>query len=63
LEDAGMEVTNSCRAGICGTCLVKVLAGVPQHNDDVLSDAERASGTVILACVSRAESDLLLLDL
>ncbi|MBN8944942.1 MAG: oxidoreductase [Rhizobiales bacterium] len=63
LEDAGQKVTNSCRAGICGTCLVKVLAGTPEHNDDVLSDAERASGAVILTCVSRAESDLLVLDL
>lgn len=63
LEDAGQKVTNSCRAGICGTCLVKVLAGTPEHNDDVLSDAERASGTVILTCVSRAESELLVLDL
>ncbi|MGB3899651.1 MAG: PDR/VanB family oxidoreductase [Mesorhizobium sp.] len=63
LENAGLKITNSCRAGICGTCLVKVLAGTPQHNDDVLSDADRESGTVMLVCVSRSESDLLVLDL
>ncbi len=63
LENAGHKITNSCRAGICGTCLVKVLSGVPQHNDDVLSDADRESGTVMLVCVSRCESDLLVLDL
>lgn len=63
LIQAGHEVTNSCTAGICGTCLVKVLAGRPDHRDDVLSDAERASGEMMLVCVSRSETDLLLLDL
>ncbi|WP_244425277.1 PDR/VanB family oxidoreductase [Pseudaminobacter salicylatoxidans] len=63
LENAGHKITNSCRAGICGTCLVKVLAGTPQHNDDVLSDADRESGAVMLVCVSRSESELLVLDL
>ncbi|PVH28449.1 PDR/VanB family oxidoreductase [Pararhodobacter oceanensis] len=63
LQDAGHEVTNSCTAGICGTCLVNVLAGEPDHQDDVLSDADRASGKMMLVCVSRSKSDLLVLDL
>jgi ferredoxin-NADP reductase len=63
LEENGCKVTNSCRAGICGTCLIKVLAGIPEHNDDVLSIEEQESGEVILACVSRSKTDLLVLDL
>ena len=63
LEDAGCNIANSCRAGICGTCLVRVIAGIPQHNDDLLDDAQRASGTLILPCVSRSSSKLLVLDL
>lgn len=63
LEEAGYKVTNSCRAGICGTCLVGVVSGVPEHNDDILSDEERAAGDVMLVCVSRSKSDLLVLDL
>lgn len=63
LQEAGHAVTHSCTAGICGTCLVRVLAGVPQHNDDVLSDEERDAGDVMLVCVSRSESELLVLDL
>ncbi|KKB85718.1 ferredoxin [Devosia limi DSM 17137] len=63
LQEAGHSVTHSCTAGICGTCLVKVLAGVPQHNDDVLSDEEREAGGVMLVCVSRSDSELLVLDL
>jgi len=63
LQDAGCEIDNSCTAGICGTCLVRVLSGDPDHQDDVLSDEERASGEVMLVCVSRSNSDLLVLDL
>lgn len=63
LEENGCKVTNSCRAGICGTCLIKVLAGIPEHNDDVLSTNDQESGDVILACVSRSKTDLLVLDL
>ncbi|RUM97030.1 oxidoreductase [Pseudaminobacter arsenicus] len=63
LEENGCKVTNSCRAGICGTCLVKVLSGVPDHFDDVLSYEDQEAGDVMLVCVSRAKSDLLVLDL
>ncbi|MGV9799192.1 PDR/VanB family oxidoreductase [Mycobacterium sp. NPDC003449] len=63
LEEAGLEIDNSCRAGICGTCELGVADGVPEHNDDVLSDAERESNRVILPCVSRSRSAVLVLDL
>jgi hypothetical protein len=42
---------------------VRVLAGIPQHNDDILDDEQRAAGTLILPCVSRCNSKLLVLDL
>lgn len=63
LEQEGYEITNSCRAGICGTCLTDVVAGVPEHNDDVLSDEDRASNKVMLPCVSRSKTDVLIIDL
>jgi ferredoxin-NADP reductase len=63
VEENGCKVTNSCRAGICGTCLVKVISGVPEHLDDVLSYEDQEKGEVMLVCVSRAKSDLLVLDL
>lgn len=63
LEDAGFDHPHSCRAGICGTCLVGVLDGEPEHFDDILTDEERASGTVMLPCVSRSRSPVLVLDL
>lgn len=63
IESAGIDVESSCRAGICGTCLVRVCAGEPDHRDDVLSDDERARGDVVLPCVSRARGQVLVLDL
>jgi ferredoxin-NADP reductase len=63
LEEAGFAVDNSCRAGICGTCLQTVLGGVPDHRDDVLTDEERDAGDTILPCVSRSRTTVLVLDL
>ena len=63
LEEAGCSISNSCRAGICGTCLVKVLDGTPDHRDDLLDDEQRENGTMILPCVSRSKSRHLVLEI
>jgi ferredoxin-NADP reductase len=61
--DAGIDVLNTCREGTCGTCEVTVLEGVPDHRDSVLTPDERASGEFLLACVSRSQTERLVLDL
>ncbi|MFB8003327.1 PDR/VanB family oxidoreductase [Nocardia sp. NPDC056000] len=43
----------SCGQGFCGTCRVRVLAGVPRHRDTLLTAEQRAAGQMLL-CVSRA---------
>lgn len=63
LARIGIEVDTSCGEGVCGTCMVPVLDGEPDHRDHCLSMAERASNTVICCCVSRARSAVLVLDL
>jgi len=63
LEEVDAELPYSCREGLCRTCEVGVLEGVPDHRDFVLSDEERASNACILPCVSRALSGELVLDL
>ncbi|MES9539415.1 MULTISPECIES: PDR/VanB family oxidoreductase [unclassified Actinomadura] len=63
LEQAGIQVPNACREGICGSCETPVLAGVPDHRDGLLTDAERAAGRAMMPCVSRCLSDRLVLDL
>ncbi len=63
LEDADVPILSSCLQGICGTCEATVLEGTPDHQDSMLTDAERASGNVILTCVSRSRTERLVLDL
>lgn len=63
LEAHGISVSFSCREGQCGTCTQRVLDGVPDHRDYVLSDAERAANDRMQVCVSRALTPTLTLDL
>lgn len=53
----------SCEQGVCGTCITRVLKGAPDHRDVYLTDEEKASGECIMICVSRAQGDVLELDL
>ncbi|CAN5258343.1 PDR/VanB family oxidoreductase [soil metagenome] len=62
LEGYGVSIPTSCGEGVCGTCETRVLSGVPDHRDSVLSPEERASGTTIIPCRSRALSPALELD-
>jgi len=57
-----VDAPYSCQQGICGECAVRVLAGEPDHRDDVLTDRERADG-LFTTCSSRAHSPILELDL
>jgi len=63
LLDHGIAVELSCEQGICGTCLTRVLGGIPDHRDQYLTDSERAAGDQMTICCSRALSDSLVLDL
>ena len=59
----GAALLSSCGEGVCGTCEVRVLRGTPQHLDSVMSDEDKDSLGVMYPCVSRAESDELVLDI
>ena len=61
LADNGIEILTSCKAGLCATCKVRYLAGEVEHRDMVLDEAEQAQ--YLTACVSRARSSMLVLDL
>lgn len=63
LLGAGIEPPYSCREGVCGTCEVRVLEGMPDHRDLVLSEAERATNQRMMICCSGARSARLVLDL
>jgi tetrachlorobenzoquinone reductase len=61
--DAGIDVEYSCVEGICDSCRTRVLRGVPDHRDQVLTDQERAEGDTMMICCSRAKGDDIELDL
>jgi ferredoxin-NADP reductase/DMSO/TMAO reductase YedYZ heme-binding membrane subunit len=49
-EDLGVNLNYDCRAGICGTCRIKLLSGqVRMDSEEALNSADRADG-LILAC-------------
>jgi len=63
LEEHGHDVFYSCGEGVCGTCLVGVVEGEPEHRDYYLSDDQRKKNDQILPCCSRSKSKMLVLDL
>lgn len=63
LAEAGIDVPVSCEQGVCGTCLTRVLDGVPDHRDQYLMDPEKAANDQMLLCCSRARTPSLRLDL
>ena len=63
VEEAGVPALSSCQEGTCGTCETPVLAGVPDHRDSLLTEAERAAGDAMLICVSRSRTAHLVLEL
>jgi ferredoxin-NADP reductase len=62
LEEAGIAVASSCREGVCGTCESRLIDGVADHRDSILSPDERAAGETMMICVSRAKTPELVLD-
>lgn len=63
LELNGIDIPISCEEGWCGTCLTRVLDGVPDHRDTFLSNDERRGNNLIMPCCSRSRSDCLVLDI
>jgi vanillate O-demethylase ferredoxin subunit len=63
LRAAGVTVRTSCEQGICGTCETRVLAGIPDHRDMILSDDEKATNEMMMVCCGGSLSPTLVLDL
>nr|WP_315393794.1 PDR/VanB family oxidoreductase [uncultured Duganella sp.] len=63
LRDAGVFIAASCEQGVCGTCLTRVIGGVPDHRDLYLTEEEQAANDQFTPCCSRSKSPTLVLDL
>ena len=55
LAENGVHVDVKCADGICGVCKCKLLSGVVEHRDYVLSKAQRQDA--IILCQSRAAEE------
>lgn len=63
LDEAGVAIDSSCEQGICGSCMTRVLSGIPEHRDQFLSAAQQAANDQFTPCCSRARTTRLVLDL
>lgn len=63
LEEQGVVIPYSCEEGVCGTCLTRVIEGVPDHRDMYLTEEEQAANDQFTPCCSRAKTPVLVLDL
>lgn len=63
LLDAGLDVPYSCTQGVCGSCRIAVLDGIPDHRDAFLTDEEKAANDCMLVCCSGGRTPQLTLDL
>ena len=63
LAEAGVDVQVSCEQGVCGTCLTRVIEGIPEHKDLYLTPEEQGANDQFTPCCSRSRSPRLVLDL
>lgn len=63
LLEHGFDVPLSCEQGICGTCITRVVSGIPDHRDIFMTDEERALNNQFTPCCSRAKSKHLVIEL
>jgi ferredoxin-NADP reductase len=59
----GIDAPYSCLEGVCSTCETRVISGIPDHRDLILSREEREANDRMLICCSRSKSAVLVLDL
>lgn len=63
VEQAGIAVAHACKEGVCAACEVRVIQGIPDHRDLVLSKKERAQNQSMMICCSGSVSAELVIDL
>lgn len=63
LAQAGIDVVVSCEQGFCGSCLTRVVDGIPDHRDQFMMPEEQERNDCFTPCCSRALTSRLVLDL
>ena len=63
LNRIGVHVGIGCTAGTCGICETPVIAGTPQHRDQIIPRDGPTSAKSLMVCCSRSLTPELTLDL
>lgn len=62
LESNGVTLPTSCRRGVCGSCELRVIEGIPEHLDSVMTDQDKDELGIMYPCVSRSKTPILTVD-
>ena len=63
VREAGIQVPHSCEEGVCGACETRVISGIPDHRDSILTEQERKENATMMICCSGSKSARLVLDI
>lgn len=63
VREAGIEVPHSCEEGVCGACETRVISGIPDHRDSILTESERKENATMMICCSGSKTPKLVLDI
>ena len=59
-ENAGIDMTYSCRAGACSSCAAKIIEGTLDQRDQSFLDDQQIQSGYALLCVAYATSELVI---
>lgn len=62
VEEAGLSINNSCRAGLCGACRVTLESGEVEQEDSPALNQKLKEAGMILACCSVPKTDVEIVD-